>query len=67
MKDRKRFKIYHDEAKHHHTSHWDWDYQTYRELEGENVKNKSAPANVTTPPTKRSIRSFLKALFAKDV
>ncbi len=27
--DRRRFKIYRDEAKERHTNHWDWDYMGY--------------------------------------
>ena len=44
----KRKKLFRDEVKERHTSHWDLDMMSHEELEAMMAKKKSPPAEDTT-------------------
>ena len=57
---RHRFKVYRDEAKERHTSHWDWDYMSQSERDA----LLAEAANSTTQPGQNSsLLQLLRRLF----
>lgn len=50
----KKFKIYHDEVKDRHTSHWDWDYLSTEEIEALLDEQRQREAARATTRTGRS-------------
>ena len=47
---RKRWKLYTDEVKERHTSHWDWDYMSREELDELARHNAEQPPPVRPEP-----------------
>lgn len=61
---RKRFKIYHDEAKARLTNHWDWDYMTEEEIQASLLESQHAD-DVDSNITRTSVWDLIIHFFSR--